>query len=73
MLRAILYTRRNCHLCEDASALLRQYGLDVETVDIDQHEELRERYDTCVPVVVIEGRERFRGRVNEVLLRKLIR
>ena len=30
------------------------------------------RYDQCVPVVEIDGQERFRGRVNEVLLRRLL-
>ena len=30
------------------------------------------KYTTCVPVVVIDGHERFRGRVNEVLLRRLL-
>ena len=70
---ATLYTRPGCHLCDDAADLLERYGLEVERVDIDQDAALRARYDTCVPVVVIDGQERFRGRVNEVLLRRLLR
>lgn len=72
-LTAVVYTRRGCHLCKDAEALLREEGFDVRLVDIDANLELRERYDRCVPVVEIEGRERFRGRVDRSLLRRLAR
>jgi glutaredoxin len=68
-----LYTRAGCHLCDEAEALLSRYGISPELVDIDANAELRNRYNTCVPVVVIDGRERFRGRVNEILLKRLLR
>lgn len=68
----ILYTRAGCHLCEDAKALLLRYGLSPAEVDIDRDPNLRARYNECVPVVVVDGIERFRGRVNEVLLRRLL-
>lgn len=69
----VLYTRSGCHLCDDAKAVLVKHGLSPTEVDIDSDTELRERYDTCVPVVWIDGRERFRGRVNAVLLRRILR
>jgi len=69
----ILYTREGCHLCDDAQALLREHGLEPELVDIDQNPELRERYNLCVPVVVIDGQERFRGRIDPRLLKRLLR
>jgi glutaredoxin len=68
----VLYTRQGCHLCDDAAAVLAQHGLTFDVVDIDQDAQLRERYDECVPVVEIDGRERFRGRVDPVLLRRLL-
>lgn len=68
---ATLYSRHGCHLCEQAEELLRRYDFQIEAVDIDQDPQLRARYGECVPVVVIDGRERFRGRVSEVLLRRL--
>ena len=40
-------------------------------VDIDADPALRERFDTCVPVVEIDGQVRFRGRVEPVLLRRM--
>ena len=67
-----LYTRTGCHLCDDAHALLVRHGLRARLVDIDSDSELRERYNDCVPVVEIDGRERFRGRVNEVLLKRIL-
>ncbi len=70
--RVVLYTRSGCHLCEDAKALLVRHGLRVDEVDIDVDPELVERYGLCVPVVEIEGRERFRGRVDERLLVRLL-
>ena len=68
----ILYTRRGCHLCDDALRVLTGCGLAPKLVDIDGDAELAARYGQCVPVVVIDGRERFRGRVNEVLLRRIV-
>ena len=68
----ILYTREGCHLCDDAAVLLARYGLAPQRVDIDADPTLREQYNYCVPVVVIDGKERFRGRVNEVLLKRIL-
>lgn len=70
---AILYTRQGCHLCDDARAVLERHGLAVRSVDIDRDPELRAVYNEAVPVVVIDGQERFRGRVDERLLRRLLR
>jgi len=70
--RAVLYTRQGCHLCDDALAVLRQHGIEPQLVDVDADETLRERFNECVPVVEIDGKIRFRGRIDPVLLRRLI-
>ncbi len=70
--RVILYTRENCHLCEDAKQLLEEHNLVVESIDIDAFPDLRARFDTCIPVVEIDGRIRFKGKVDPVLLRRII-
>lgn len=69
----VFYTREGCHLCEQAKAVLERHGLSIREVDIDHDQQLFERYDACVPVVVIDGKERFRGRVDERLLTRLLR
>jgi glutaredoxin len=73
MPEVVLYTRQGCHLCEIAAEILARHKLEVQEVDIDRQPELRQRYNECVPVVVIDGRERFRGRVDELLLRRILR
>lgn len=70
--QVIVYSRAGCHLCDDACEILLRHGLKPQVIDIDQDPQLQARYTECVPVVVINGKERFRGRVNEVLLSRLL-
>ncbi len=72
MPEVLLYSRQGCHLCDVAAEVLARHGLAFAVVDIDADAALRERYNECVPVVVIDGRERFRGRIDELLLRRLL-
>lgn len=72
-MNVILYTRTGCHLCDDARQLLIEHGLQPHEVDIDEDENLVQQFNTCVPVVEIDGKVRFRGRVERVLLRRLLR
>ena len=67
-----LITRVGCHLCDDAHALLVKHGLQPELVDIDQQPELLSQHSDWVPVVEIDGVIRFRGKIDELLLRRLI-
>lgn len=71
-LKAILYTRCGCHLCDIAKAELKAHGVGVTEVDIDANPGLRAQYDEEVPVVEINGKVRFRGRVDARLLRRLL-
>jgi glutaredoxin len=68
----VLYTREGCHLCYDAERTLIEHGLRPTKVDIDDDPALRERFNSCVPVVEIDGKIRFRGQVTRMLLRRLL-
>jgi glutaredoxin len=71
----VLYTRAGCHLCDDAAQILRCYDSlypHLEVVDIDSSPDLVEQYNTCVPVVEIDGKVRFRGHISEILFKRLI-
>ncbi len=71
----VLYTRVGCHLCDEAREVLEQHRRwlpEITDVDIDHDPRLIERYGTCVPVVSLDGKVRFRGRVSPQLLRRLI-
>jgi glutaredoxin len=72
-LNVVLYTREGCHLCDEAREVLRDFGISPTIVDIDEDADLHDRFDTCVPVVEIDGQVRFRGRVEPRLLRRIIR
>lgn len=71
-MNVILYTRKGCHLCDEALELLENSGLNPQLQDIDADEELRERFNECVPVVEIDGKIRFRGKVDPLLLKRLM-
>ncbi|HEY3966881.1 MAG TPA: glutaredoxin family protein [Planctomycetaceae bacterium] len=73
--RLIVYSRPECHLCDDAKAVLAgyiEYLPPIEDIDVDLDPDLRERFGTSIPVVEIDGIVRFRGHVDELLLRRLI-
>lgn len=72
-MHVILYTREGCHLCDEALVTLREHGLEPRLVDVDADDELRRKFNECVPVVEIDGQIRFRGRVDPILLRRLTR
>ena len=71
-----MYTREGCHLCEDAWRLLEQYrskhAFALEAIDVDGDPALVEQFGNCVPVVTIDGKVRFRGRINPVLLNRIL-
>jgi glutaredoxin len=73
----ILYTRQGCHLCESAGEVLRKaqerYGFTLTTVDVDSDAALVKCYGDQVPVVIVDGQVRFHGRVNPVLLERLLK
>jgi hypothetical protein len=72
----LMYTRQGCHLCEEAWEVLLAHqklrGFKLEKIDVDTDQTLVSQYGNCVPVVVVNGTVRFRGRVNEVLLRRML-
>jgi predicted thioredoxin/glutaredoxin len=71
------FTRKGCHLCdlawEEITRLGRRYQLTLEQTDVDTDLELAARHGDSVPVVVVNGKVRFRGGVNPVLLERLFR
>ena len=75
-LRLLCYTRNRCHLCDEAWKLLQryqaQYGFTLEAKNVDDADELAHAFGNWVPVVEINGKVRFKGQVNEVLLRRLL-
>ncbi|GHH97549.1 glutaredoxin family protein [Neobacillus kokaensis] len=69
MQKVTLYSRGRCPLCEKAKAvlleLMKEYDFVLEEVDIEQSDELTERYGLMIPVVHIDGEEAAFGFVNK--------
>lgn len=62
----VLYTRRDCSLCEKAKIAIRESGVAVglTEVDIDGDSLLHDLYNEHVPVIFVNGREAFRHFVH---------
>jgi len=73
--RLTVYSREGCHLCEQMIEALREacasHPFDV--VDVDSDATLAARYGTSVPVLVADGREICRYRLDLDALRGLLR
>ncbi len=71
-----VYTRENCHLCEEAVETIERVAdeegveLAMELVDVDTDDELRETYGERVPYVLLDGSPAFKYRVDERELRR---
>lgn len=75
-IRIEIYSRPGCHLCDEAKAVIepfsRRYALEVKVTDVDSSAELRAAYGAEIPVILINGKEAFRHRVDaQALERKL--
>ena len=76
----MIYTRRGCHLCDEAKEAIearqQTYGYVVRTVDIEGDAALEESYGVHIPVILADGVEVARHRVSrrrwEHLLKKLM-
>ena len=75
MPRPVLYVRRGCHLCEDASVLLRdvlgQDGFD--EVDIETDDDLLVRYAHRIPVLAVDGTDRLELMITRPDLEEVLR
>lgn len=71
----ILYTRKNCHLCEVAKEEIRKnFGsLPIREIDVDTDPTLIERFGEEVPVCFIGDQKAFKYRVDLRRLRRLLK
>ena len=64
----VVYSRKDCHLCEIVKNTLTQVqgeaNFQWREVDIDADPELRQKFNDEVPVVFIDGRKAFKYRMK---------
>ena len=69
-----LYTRPGCHLCEEAQTaivpLLREFGVSLREVNIDEDPVLKDRYGWDVPVIFIGQHKAAKHRVDLAQFRR---
>ncbi|GAA0650890.1 glutaredoxin family protein [Salarchaeum japonicum] len=68
--RVTVYSRADCHLCEDAIETIEsvrervRVDVAIEEVDVDDDPELRAAYGERVPYVFVDGDPAFKFRVD---------
>lgn len=71
-MRVVLYSRAGCHLCDAARDVLlaerSRSPFDLVEVDVGGDDDLERRYGIRIPVVEIDGVERFEYEVDAVEL-----
>jgi glutaredoxin len=72
----VIYSRPGCHLCDEAKATIQNAGLSdyftLEEVNIESDEELLRKYKHDIPVIMIDGVEAFRHRVDGERFRQIL-
>ncbi|MEX0671620.1 MAG: glutaredoxin family protein [Pirellulales bacterium] len=68
----VLYSRRGCHLCDQAEELLFFHGVDAAVIDVDSDDAARERFGLRVPVLEIDGVVAMEGRFDECELVRVL-
>jgi hypothetical protein len=72
-----MYSRRNCHLCDDARAVIlavrERVAFRFDERFIDGRDDLERDYGLRVPVVEVDGVEEFEYVVDASRLQDLVR
>jgi glutaredoxin len=72
--RVTVYTRPNCHLCEEAKKAIKAADCDedytLDEVNIENDPELLRRYRYDIPVITINGVEAFRQGLTSAAFRE---
>jgi glutaredoxin len=69
-----VYSKPDCHLCEEAMGTLRrlqgEFVFDLRELDIDADEALQRAYFERIPVIALDGEELCEYFVHEALVRE---
>jgi len=76
-MRVVLYSRAGCHLCDTARDVLlaerSRSPFELVEVDVAGDDLLEREYGIRIPVVEIDGRERFEYEVDPAELLAIVR
>lgn len=73
MISLRLYTRKECHLCEEMEEVIgrasRGFAVQLDIVDVDLDSELLGHYGEDVPVLLVNGVKFAKYKIGETRLR----
>jgi glutaredoxin len=76
-MRVVLYSRVGCHLCDEARDVLMaersRSTFDLVEIDVAGDDDLEREYGIRIPVVEIDGEERFEYEVDPATLVSIVR
>jgi glutaredoxin len=76
-IRIDIYSRPGCHLCEEAKAAIEpfreRYAVVLRTINVESSADLENRYGSDIPVVLVNGDEAFRHRVDRTELERKLK
>ncbi|MBS4174031.1 glutaredoxin family protein [Bacillus sp. FJAT-49736] len=77
MQQVILYSRKQCHLCEDARIILQElqqdYSFEIKEKDIDSNDEWTQNFGLMIPVVEIDGEIIQYGQIDSFTVSECLR
>ena len=71
-MRITIYSKPDCHLCDNAKAILKKMNLDFVEINIEEDPDAYEKYKWEIPVIFVDGKKLFKGRVEEEKLRRAL-
>ncbi len=75
-MQVVLYSRPGCHLCDAARDVLlaarSRVSFSFEEVDIDGDDDLVREYGIRIPVVAIDGEDRFEYQVDVQAFERIV-
>ena len=76
-MEVVLYSRPGCHLCDDAREVLlaerARTPFDLSVISVEGDDELERAYGIRIPVVLVDGVERFEFEVDPAALVRIVR
>ena len=76
-MEVVLYSRPGCHLCDEAREVLiaeqARTPFELSEVSVEGDDELELAYGIRIPVVLVDGVERFEYEVDPTTLVRIVR
>ncbi len=77
MVNVIIYSKKDCHLCDIAKETLlkvqQELPFSLNEIDIERDKTAFERYKYLIPVIEIDGEKVFNYRIDENELKKILK